>query len=244
MVIVALIILQLVIFSALIYFFRKIMNQNVVVATQHLDELRHDYEKKQKQIDAQMEEAKAQAQAIVDQARGDVEKQKSEILTNAQKERDRVTQEARAHAEEMVQQAEKSRYQLLAELEHRITRESVQRASELIGQVLPEPFKKEVHAHWTEELLKGKLTQLEDVRVPSDIQGVKIISAFPLEEAQRQLLSKNIKNKLGKDIQIKEEVDPKIVAGLIISMGSLLIDGSLKNKIEEQAKSVQHQAHN
>ncbi|KPK96469.1 MAG: hypothetical protein AMJ95_14125 [Omnitrophica WOR_2 bacterium SM23_72] len=239
---VALIILQLAIFGALIFFFRKIMNQNVTMATQHLDELRHDYEKKQKLIDAQMEEAKVKAQEIVTQTKQEVEKQKEAILQKAEQERDKMVQEARARADEIIQEAEKSRYLLLAELKQRIEKESIHKACELMGQVLPEPFKKEVHVHWIEELQRLSLSQLEKVRVPQDVEEVKITSAFPLDKALRQSLLKNIKNKLGKDIKVKEEVDPKIVAGFIISLGSLLIDGSLKNKIEEQAKHVEHAA--
>ena len=239
---VALIILQLAIFGALIFFFRKIMNQNVVAATQHLDELRHDYEKKQQLIETQMEEAKVKAQEIVTQTKQEVEKQKEAIFQKAEQEREKMVQEARARAEEIIQEAEKSRYLLLAELKQRIEKESIHKACELIGQVLPERFRKEVHIHWSEELQRNSLSQLEKVRIPQDVEEVKITSAFPLDEAMRQGLLKNIKNKLGEDIRVKEEVDPKIVAGFIISLGSLLIDGSLKNKIEEQAKHVEYEA--
>ncbi len=237
---IALIILQLGIFGSLVFFFRKIMNQNVIMATQHLDELRHDYEKKQQLVDAQMQEAKVKAQEIVTQTRQEVEKQKVEIVQKAEQERDKMVQEARGRAEEIIQEAEKSRYLLLEELQQRIEKASIHRACELIGQVLPEPFKKDVHIHWSEELLRISLSQLEKVRVPQGLEEVKIISAFPLDETLRQGLLKNIRNKIGKDIRINEEVDPKIVAGFIISLGSLLIDGSLKNKIEEQAKRVEH----
>ena len=47
MLIVSLIILQLLIFAVLISIFKKIMTQNVASATEHLDELNQDYEKKE-----------------------------------------------------------------------------------------------------------------------------------------------------------------------------------------------------
>jgi F0F1-type ATP synthase delta subunit len=237
MLIVALIILLLLVFFAMIYVFRRIINQNVTVATHHLDELNHDFEEKQKKIDVLLQEAKAQAQQITQKAGEEGEKQKTETIQAAEKERDKVIQEARTHAEEMVQQAEKSRYQLLADLDERIEKASVRKACELIGLVLPETFRKEVHAHWAQDLLKGGLSQLEQVRLPQELKEVKITSAFPLEEEERQALVKKIKAKVG-NIPFKEEVDPAIVAGFVISLGSLMIDGSLKGKIEEQAKHV------
>lgn len=243
MLIVALIILQLLIFTALIFIFRKVINQNVVVATQHLDELGRDYNDKQKKIDMQLEEAKVKAQEIVALAQQEAEKQKAEIIQSTQKEKDRLLTDARSRAEEIIQQAEKSRYQLLVDLDNRIEKESVQRAIGFIGQVLPESFRRQVHDRWTEDLLKESLGQLKQAHLPPDAHQVKIISAFPLDEEQRQSLFKKIKSELGKDIEFKEEVDSKIVAGFIVCVGSLMIDGSLKNKIEEQAKNAQNASH-
>jgi len=31
-------------------------------------------------------------------------------------------------------------------------------------------------------------------------------------------------------------VDPKVVAGIVITIGSLVLDGSFKNKIQEKAR--------
>ncbi len=46
MLIVSLIVLQVLIFGGLILVLRKILTQNVVLATKHLDELNQDYTKK------------------------------------------------------------------------------------------------------------------------------------------------------------------------------------------------------
>ena len=69
-----------------------------------------------------------------------------------------------------------------------------------------------------------------------------IKSAFPLSDKQQNSLSKKLKEALGKDIEIKEESDPSVVAGLVIILGSLVLDGSLKNKIQEKARYVQQPA--
>jgi F-type H+-transporting ATPase subunit delta len=94
-----------------------------------------------------------------------------------------------------------------------------------------------VHAHWVEELIEEGFNQLEHLRMPEDLREVKITSAFPLTEGQRKSLVKKLKEVLVKDITLKEEVEPKIVSGFIITIGSLVLDGSLKNKIQERARS-------
>jgi len=108
----------------------------------------------------------------------------------------------------------------------------------LLQETLPQAFKQEVHLHWVEELIEGGFVQLERLRFPEDIREIKVTSAFSITEEQRKNLSKKLKDVLGYELILKEEIDPKIVAGLIITIGSLVLDGSLRNKIRERTKSA------
>jgi len=236
MLIASLIFLLLLIFAGLVFLFRRMMTQNVVLATQHLEELNQDYIKKEKEVNRQLEEARLKSQELIDKARSEAEKLKMEIIQNAEKERDSIVKQARTNSEEIIQQADKSRQQLLSEIGERITKEAVNKACELIQDTLPDKFKQEVHTHWVEDLMEGGFTKLERLRFPQDLDQVKIISAFALSEEQRKNLSRKLKAILGREIILKEEVDPKIVAGLVIVIGSLVLDGSLKNKIQEKAR--------
>ena len=106
----------------------------------------------------------------------------------------------------------------------------------LIEETLPEQFKQDAHAHWVEDLIKSGFSELERLHIPPDMQEARIISAFALNEEQKRGINKRLKDALGREIAVKEEVDPKVVAGLIITMGSLVLDGSLKNRIRQKAR--------
>ncbi|MDP3731803.1 MAG: F0F1 ATP synthase subunit delta [Candidatus Omnitrophota bacterium] len=233
---VALLILQLLIFGVLIFVFRKIMSQNIVSATQHLSELSKDYAEKEKKINQQLEESRHKAQELLAKAQEEAEKIKAQVVQEAQQERDKILQEARNHGQELVQQAEKSRQQLLSELEERISKEATRRACELIQGTLPESFRQLAHTHWVEDLIESDFTHIERLRIPDDLREAKIISAFSLSAEERQKLTKKLKSALGREVTLKEEVDAKVVVGLIINIGSLTLDGSLENKIREQAR--------
>ncbi len=142
----------------------------------------------------------------------------------------------------MIQQADKARQLLLSEIEERISKSSIDKAAELIQHTLPEKLKKDVHAQWVVDLLEGGFAQLKNIGIPKDTNDVKVVSAFAMNDAQRKALFNKIKVVLGRELEIKEEVDPKIVAGIIISVGSLVLDGSFRNKTQEQAKSVKYRA--
>jgi len=237
MFLVSAIIFQILIFVGLIFMFRKIMTQNVVSATKHIDALNQDYARKEQEINRQLEEIKQKSQETLAKARNEAEEYKTQVLKETQEERDGIIKQARSQSEAIIQQADKSRNLLLLEIEERIDKVSIDKACELIECTLPEQFKQDVHTHWVEELIEGGFAQLEHVRMPEEVREIKITSAFPLTEGQRKSLIKKLKEALARDITLEEKVDPKIVSGFIIVIGSLVLDGSLRNKIQERARS-------
>ncbi len=231
----SLIFLQILFLIGLILVFRRILSRNVVQATMHLDELNEDYSKKEQEAGRRLEEAKKTSEELVAKAREEADKKREQIINEADAEKEKILREARSQGEEIMKQADRSRQRLISELEERISKGAIDKACELIQDTLPEQFKRDVHSQWTEDLIKGGLDQLRHLQIPEDINEAKITSAFPLNDAQRKNLSKQLNQLLGKDIKLKEEGDPKLVAGVVVTMGNLVLDGSLKNRIQEQA---------
>jgi len=238
MLIISLILFQVFIFVGLIFMLRRIMTKNVTDATRHLEELNQDYTKKEQEVNRQLQEAQQKSQNILKEAQGEAVKLRAQIIKEAESERDKILEQARTQSDTIIQQADKSRQALISELEERIEKEAINKACELMQATLPEQFKQDVHLYWVKELLENGFSQLEHLPLPQGIQEIKLTSAFPLTEEQRKNLSKKIKDVLGYETVLKEETEPKVVAGLIITIGSLVLDGSLKNKIKERAKSA------
>ena len=58
-----------------------------------------------------------------------------------------------------------------------------------------------------------------------------VTSARPLSDAQTSALKAAMKASLGKDVTIDSRVDPTILGGLIVKVGSRMIDSSIKTKL-------------
>ncbi|MEP0519488.1 MAG: F0F1 ATP synthase subunit delta [Hyphomicrobiales bacterium] len=58
-----------------------------------------------------------------------------------------------------------------------------------------------------------------------------VVSAQPLEDTQMDDLKKALKKSLGKDVALNVRVDPSILGGLIVKVGSKMIDTSLRTKL-------------
>lgn len=58
-----------------------------------------------------------------------------------------------------------------------------------------------------------------------------VASAHPLTDAQMQALIEALKASVGKDVKITAKVDPSLLGGLVVKVGSRMIDSSLKTKL-------------
>jgi F0F1-type ATP synthase delta subunit len=226
------------VFAVMVVLFQRIMKQNVVLATRHLEEMGQDYAKKQQEIDIKLKETEHKCQDMILKAEEEAEQVKEKMIKEGTVERDRILDLAHHQSEDMIQQADKSRKMLLAEINDRISREATDKACELIRSTLPDKFKLDVHTHWVEELITGDFSHLDRLHIPKGAGEVKIASAFPLSDSQRKILRNKLKEVLGNEVDPKEEVESDLVAGVIIYIGSLVLDGSLRNKVQEQSKKM------
>lgn len=215
---------------------RKVFSYNVVSATKHLEELSKNFNQRQEDLNKKLQEAEQVYQEKLIAGQDEANKIKEQISKEAQQERDRILQQARKQNEDIIQQAEKAAQLLIQELDERIQKEAISKASELIRHSLPVGLQKEIHSQLFSNLVETGFKRLENLTFPDKLSEIKVISAFTLSEAERRAIREGLKQRLNIDINIKEEIDETLVAGIVVSAGSLILDGSLKYNIREAAK--------
>ncbi|MEM9810671.1 MAG: ATP synthase F1 subunit delta, partial [Pseudomonadota bacterium] len=86
---------------------------------------------------------------------------------------------------------------------------------------------------------KGRLALLPRVidnvkRLAAEARGevaAEVISAHPLTDDQTAELRAQLRASVGKDVTLKTQTDPDLLGGLIVRIGSRMIDSSLKTKL-------------
>ncbi len=61
--------------------------------------------------------------------------------------------------------------------------------------------------------------------------GADVASAHALSSEQMQALKDALRVQIGKDVQINTRVDPHLLGGLVVKVGSKMIDSSLRTKL-------------
>jgi F-type H+-transporting ATPase subunit delta len=92
----------------------------------------------------------------------------------------------------------------------------------------------------------GRLSELKAViktvrKLAADNRGetsAEVTSAYPLNDDQVARLKSNLKARLGSDVAIDAKVDPSLLGGLVVRLGSQMIDASIKTKLNNLALAM------
>ena len=68
--------------------------------------------------------------------------------------------------------------------------------------------------------------------------SAEVTSAHALDEGQVDALRQNLRTRYGADIAVDLSVDPAILGGLVVKIGSRMIDGSIRTKLNMLAQAM------
>ncbi|HEX5459389.1 MAG TPA: F0F1 ATP synthase subunit delta [Steroidobacteraceae bacterium] len=71
--------------------------------------------------------------------------------------------------------------------------------------------------------------------VAEGVIDVTVTSAAPLDDAQRGNLTAALERRLGRSVRLQCATDPTLIGGAVLRAGDLLIDGSLRARLERIA---------
>ncbi len=162
-------------------------------------------------------DARAEASKIIEEARQRAEQVGKDVEAAARQEAEKIRADARAAAA-----AERDAQ--LAGLRDQVVNIAVALSQRLIGGTLDAKRQK--------ELVKDFFA-----KVPAEAKSlsgsVEVVSAMPLEDAEQQL----VKKELGVD-DVTFTVDPNILGGLVIRAGDRVVDGSVRSNLNKLASSL------
>ncbi|NIJ15118.1 F-type H+-transporting ATPase subunit delta [Sphingobium vermicomposti] len=66
----------------------------------------------------------------------------------------------------------------------------------------------------------------------------EVTSAHPLDSDQTAALQKNLRARVGRDVALDAKVDPAILGGLVVKIGSQMIDSSIRTRLNSLAHAM------
>ncbi len=78
-------------------------------------------------------------------------------------------------------------------------------------------------------------------RLKDEAEGVvdvTVTSAAPLDDAQQGKLAAALERRLGRSVRLHCATDPALIGGAVLRAGDLVIDGSLRGRLERIAHEL------
>jgi len=94
----------------------------------------------------------------------------------------------------------------------------------------------------------GRLSLLPEIAALFEIQRrdaegtiqAEMVTAFAATEAQQTRVVASLRKRLGREIELSCSIDPGLIGGAVIRAGDLVIDGSIRGKLERLGSALTH----
>lgn len=215
-----------VIIGALYLFF----GSQVKIALSRLQVLHQESMEKEEVINRELERAKIQAQSeisrsqeeaknILDSARANAEKTILESEERGQLEAKKIL----AEAEEKIKHMEK---EVLASVDAK----AVALAQDLIKYTFSQKGYAALQAQLIDDLIED-FKAMDNSRLGPNVDQAEVDTPVALSPVEKQRLAEVLSAKMGHPVALDEKIDDSLISGLVIKLGGLVVDGSLKNKL-------------
>ncbi|MGH8174003.1 MAG: F0F1 ATP synthase subunit delta [Rhodanobacteraceae bacterium] len=77
-------------------------------------------------------------------------------------------------------------------------------------------------------------------REAEQVLQVRVRTATPIDAAETAKLKDALKRRFGRDIELEQTLDPAVLGGAIIDAGDVVIDGSVRGRLQQLEAALTH----
>ncbi|MEI6969961.1 MAG: F0F1 ATP synthase subunit delta [bacterium] len=231
---------QFVVFAVIVIVLRKLLLSDTMSAISRMKTVESELAKKEdvirQRMDAHEQEflkKQAAAQEEIDRRRAADEQDLGRL-------KDRIKAEAKTEADKILGDAQLAKERIREQLVREMAGKAVEYAGDLFKMVVSKNVGEKLNMAFVEELI-GALSEVDETSIHVEANESEFIASHKLDPAQKGRLEALLAQKFGVTININEKIDETLLAGLVIKLGSLEIDGSLLNRYKEGVSEIKKQ---
>ncbi len=234
---------QVLFFIGLVLVLRKVLLSSSYNETRRLQQLNEENSRKAQELAAKIADAENEYRERTLKTDEEIQLMKSKAKKDIENLKEAIIAKGKAEGDRIVTQALNARDEIRAEIEEQMHERVVEFSRRIFREVLSAKEQKLVHEGLLEsvfeELAAIESDRLQTVNVDGVSEGaVEVKTLHPMMPEQKEKLENILSSKLGKKITVKEEPEKEIIAGITITLGSFVIDGSLSERFRKAAGSI------
>lgn len=229
----------IVFFIGLIVVLNFFWGSQLKVALNRLQILHQESLEKEEVLNKELERAKIQSQSEIARSKEEAKNIMDEARRNAEKISLEATERAQIEAKKMIDEATEKAKRLEHEILASIDEKAAGLAQELIKYTFTQKGYEALHSHLIDELIE-ELKKVDKNRMAVKVDRALVLTSSALTPQEEHKLKEILVSKLGYELTIEEKIDTSLIVGMVIKLGGLVIDGSLKNKLMRARVALKH----
>lgn len=227
----------------LMVLFHHFTVQEMSKNTAHLQALSQEYIKKQEELRNRIAEGDKHYREQLDITKAELDRMKTQAMAETEAMRQQILTQARQESEQLIQKSLESKEALKRELELTMQKRVLESAQRLVEQALSTELQQTIQARWLDELINQGLAEVSAIASKEPVSQASVVCAVALSDDQRKRLQQRLEKCAGRHITLQESVDPQLLAGLLITLGHTVLDGSLRSRLERAARQSTNGTH-
>jgi len=241
-VVIPLAVAHIVVLAVLIVIVRQLLVGDTRRAIGRIHQVEAEVRKKEEAIRREIDEHERDFGRRKNESEADMRRRQEESEKEVARLKEQMIADAKKESARILDQARKNEAKFRTQISQEMEEKAVDYASEIFQLVFSDRMGRELHRQFMDELLDA-LQEIEGATITVEGDEAEFTSSHPLDDDQKERFHNLLKEKFGVDIEISEQVDENLLAGMVFKLGSLEIDGSLRNRYAEAAAEVKKMAH-
>lgn len=233
--------LQVAVFAVLAFLFKRLLLSDTMSAVNRIKQVEAEVNKREEGVRRQIEEHERELSRKREDLDEETERRRQSCEQELKEHRESAAEQAQRDADEVIARAKKNVDKMRDELAREAQADAVGHAGEIFKLTFSERVTEAVNREFVGELI-GALEELDADSIHVEADNATFVSSHPIDQEQKQRLQQIISDKFDISLQIDEQVDPDLLGGLSMKLGTLEIDGSLRSRFSEAAEEVKREA--
>lgn len=238
-----LILVQIIAFTGLVLVLRKILISSSYKEINRLQQLNEENAEKSKELTKKILDAENDHRERITQAENEVRELKTKARKEIEELKEALIAKGKAEGDSIVAQALNSKKEIRAEIEEEMLERGVEFSFQIFQKVLSSDEQKLVF----DGLIKNVLEELENIEkdrlkaidLGDGSQGsVEVKTSHTMSSQQKEKLETVLSSKLDQKIKVQEVIERDVISGIVIVLGSVVIDGSLSERFRKAAMDL------
>ncbi len=232
-----LVLLHVVVLVLVVVFIRMVIGGMASRTIRQVRQVEDEVQKREDEIKRDIAEHEQAFATMKDEADREIQGHKDESRREVARLKEQALAEAKAEGAKIIELARQNEQKLRDQIARQMDEKAIDYGGKVFNLVFSDIMTASLNGQFVSELMDA-LRDIDKGSITVEGTAAEVTVSHPLDPAQHKELEGVLREKFGDGVTLTEATDASLLGGLILKLGTLEIDGSLRNRYQEAVHEV------